>query len=235
MSSPRIFIQKNLIHENTILLDRSALKHLKVLRLRGNDVFTALDGSGTKYEARLNRDEKSARILSKEQIPGKHRTVRLFLSLIKIPRFEIALEKACELGVSAITPVIAERSLLKSISENKMKRWEILIQQASRQSFQPFPTLIGEPVDFSLAVQQAEKSGLTLFPDVSGEDPGWPSIREEIESHDCVNLFIGPEGGFTPEEIQLAKVCNFRIFTLGSNILRTETAAIALCTLTALS
>ncbi|MDR1677307.1 MAG: 16S rRNA (uracil(1498)-N(3))-methyltransferase [Deltaproteobacteria bacterium] len=143
----------------------------------------------------------------------------LALALIRGPRFDWAVEKATELGVSSLVPLITARSHPLPQGEAKKTRWLRLSQEARKQCGRPGPMDICEPLpleEWLLAGLPDEKILL---------DPKGPLLTNEF--HPSVALLIGPEGGLTEDEKQSARQVGFQPFSLGSITLRAETAALA--------
>lgn len=230
----RIFINAGSVQDGEISLDPQARRHaLTVLRMNIGDMFTAYDGQGGEYTAKItaaDKKEAKAVILSQTTKSNESREINLYLSLIKPQRFEIALEKTAEIGISRIIPLKAARSPVMDISQTREKRWNMILNQAARQSGSGLPPKLEVCMNFEDAAETAAKSGITVLPDVNSEIE-WKDIAERISLEKAVNFFIGPEGGFSPEEIKTGLSLNFTRISLGQNILRTETAAIVMAAL----
>jgi len=227
----KIFISKENISANFIKFDKESANHaFNVLRLKEGSKFKAVDGAGNEFEAVIT-NENCAKIISVkksaeiENVPA----INLYLAKIKQPRFETALEKCTEIGVSSITPVTTKRCLPYEINENRIKRFNTIIEQATRQCERFFVPELRTETSLEKALEKI--NGLTIVPDTSSKGLDFSKISHKIISQKDINIFIGPEGGFTADEISLAKGAGAEILNLGSNILRTETAAIVTCSL----
>ena len=137
---------------------------------------------------------------------------------------DLVIQKATELGVKEIIPVITERSLVQETK--KTMRWKKIAEEASRQSGRTGIPAIAEPVRFKdlfLNSERILKHGI-LFWEEGGET--LPEMLSTFSQTDAIALFTGPEGGFTEREVKTASENGFRVATLGKRILRAETAAV---------
>lgn len=150
------------------------------------------------------------------------------LAIVRFARFEWAVEKLTELGVCSITPLIAARSDAKLVrsAEKRAERWRRIALEAAQQSRRLAAPTVAVPTAFADAVQDCG-SGTKLF-----AEPDGPSVASVCCGHETT-LFVGPEGGWTPQESQLAYEGGFRAASLGRNVLRAETAAVALAAICA--
>lgn len=203
----------------------------KVLRAQPGQVYELSDGSAVW----LGRVEKVGRDAVEfalvEQIPARvprlHAT--LLLSIVKFDRFEWSLEKATELGVAEITPLAAERSEkgLVAAAGKRAARWRKILLESAQQSRSLRVPVLGELLIPSTAFTQ--KRVPHAAPLLLSEREGAPSLRSAIDGkgHSSVLLAIGPEGGWTEGELAAARASGFVEASLGTQILRTETAVVA--------
>jgi len=164
--------------------------------------------------------------------------VTLLLAVFKFDRMEWAIEKATELGVATIVPVIARRTEkhLAQAAEKRVERWRRLVQEAAKQSRRADLPIIEEPIGLAARLQQASTAQRILL----AEDERCISLRKRIatamESTGSdlpeFELAIGPEGGWTPDELALFAKHQWQSASLGPRILRAETAAIAALAIT---
>jgi 16S rRNA (uracil1498-N3)-methyltransferase len=210
-----------------------------VLRLKPGDTIVVLDGSGTEYNVTLtavSRTEAAGQVTSKQRAPGEPAAeVTLFQSLLMREKFEWVLQKATEVGVSQFVPVLTERSLVrtKAIEENKLERWRRILTEAAEQSHRgrvpqlepilPFDEAVLRLRDYDRCIIAAPSDGAATLHD---------ALQGMTRSPASVAVMIGPEGGFTEEEVALACDKGAVRVGLGPRILRTETAAIVACALT---
>ncbi len=228
-----------------------------VLRFEPGQKIILLDNSGQEYEATLlslTHVEANVRIDSQktpddfvsESTDGAYRSahphVFLYLALAKRDSFEWTIEKATELGVAGFVPVVSERSEKKDIN---MERTRNMIKEASEQSCRNRLADIIEPLSFQKSVEHALASGgRTLVLDPRGEPfKAAEYIQEFNVEHGLerskddtrVNVFVGPEGGWSSQEIDFFTKAGLPIFSTGSQVLRAETAAVAIASILLLS
>lgn len=242
----RFLIAPEAVEGETFRLEGPEARHLvKILRAREGQSLELMDGRGAVYKAMIGRIEPDGsvsgtlKILPRGQGDVFKPKLNLYASLIKAARWEWMLEKAAELGVASVTPVLARRSVVE-LRENgrveaKLERWRrIMIAAAKQSKADEVPELAG-PMKFAEAVRSAAGQGLTLlaWEGLASPEPG-PGLRSIIESSSkrlkdggAVNFFVGPEGGFSEEEASLARAQGIFLFSLGPRILRAETAALA--------
>ncbi len=198
----------------------------KVLRAKHGDKFGLFNGDGQEYLAQLtDLTKKEVKFILIDQHPGGReplKKVTLYQSLLKKDKFDWLLQKAVEMGVYKIVPVISQYSIVTDLSPAKRYRYEEIIKEATEQCGGTVLPEIAPALKFFTAIEEAGKAG------------GAKAIAWEKESEysiadiatDNIQLFIGPEGGFSNEEIIAAKNNQIVPVTLGRRILRAETAAI---------
>jgi len=207
-----------------------------VLRLRPGDRVVLLDNSGWEQTVELTAVSARAvqgQVVGRSVRANEPRTkITLYQSVLKGSRFEWALQKGTELGISEFVPIIASRCIVQNLAdaEAKFPRWQRVILEAAEQCGRAkFPALL-PALMFSTACERAGAGrGLTLIP-WEGETAfslKWMLRPEAGERPFSISLFIGPEGGFTGDEVELAADYGIRAVTLGPRILRAETAGIA--------
>jgi len=230
MRVPRIFQQHDLAIGISFELDERAFKHLvQVLRFSEGRELILFNGLGGEYHAKLisvSKRSAQAQILSFNDISRESPLdIHLAQCISKGDRFDFAIQKAVELGVKTITPVISARSQLKLNEERREKKvahWQQVAISACEQSGRTRSIEINEPMGLAdhLARAQAQ-TRLILHPDGTKK-------LSEIKLTNSFDLLIGPEGGFEDKELALAKQAQFEAIQLGTRILRTETAPIAM-------
>ncbi len=220
-----------------------------VLRAKVGEQIVLLDNTGHEYVVELReitKRELVGKLIFDQSIPDQRTALTVYLAMIKKERFEWALEKLTELGVKRVVPVISERTVIKK--KEIPERWVTIIREASEQCERAKLMELGEIVDFDEAVKMA--SGEKKFIGVERCHPersegstahtGRRSLprfsreagRDDGGSAGCaVDLFIGPEGGWTESEQKLASEHGILPLHLPNTVLRTETAAVALATL----
>lgn len=207
-------------------------KHItRVLRKSEGDIVQITNGKGYLFEAKiLVPDQKrcKAQIISVNKSVPKRYQVHMVVAPTKMnDRYEWFLEKATEIGVDEITPIICDRSERKTIKKERMER---VLQSAMKQSLQTVLPIINPAVTFSEFMDR-EHTGLKFIAHCE-ESEKMELKRRVITDMDCTVL-IGPEGDFTQDEIKLAKEKGYLPVALGTTRLRTETAAVVACTIIA--
>jgi len=212
-----------------------------VLRMRPGDVVLVLDNSGWEIETRLvsvDRREVRGEVLHRRLAGGEPRTkISLYQGVLRSKSFELVLQKGTELGVVEFVPLIAERCVLSDLQavEKKRDRWEWIIQEAAEQCRRGRKPRLRAPMLFPQACEQAlHSAGLSLIPWEGETETGLRQVLRDAPPGRAahwppfsLNLFIGPEGGFTPDEAGIARRYGLATVTLGPRILRAETAGIA--------
>ena len=230
----RFFVPPDCIREDTVVLPEDiALQLSRVLRSRPGDRIMVLDDTGWEYEAVLESvgpGQARGSIAARRAAAGEPRAkITLYQSLLKRDRFELALQKCTELGVSRFVPTVCARSVARTQSgEGRTSRMRKIITEAAEQSRRGRVPVLDVPMSFTAACDAIEGPAVIPWEGVKGT-----SLRsalghwraDGIESG--VSLLIGPEGGFTAEEIEHARSRGIEPVTLGPRILRAETAAIA--------
>jgi 16S rRNA (uracil1498-N3)-methyltransferase len=236
----RFFVNPGDLKESSTLeLTGDEFHHLKnVCRLEVGERVELLDGEGGLARAEiLNIEKKSAElsIISVSQIaelPYPH--TEIILSIPRFQKMELIIQKCAELGATSITPVVSDRSFVKTISldlESKIERWNKISNEACKQSGRAWPLKLKAPskLQDELAVTS---NGLFLF-----EGEGQTDIKtylSELSARSVntpiknIRIFIGAEGGFSPAEVELFKNQNLKPVTLGPLVLRVETACISI-------
>ena len=212
-------------------LDQDESGHcIKVLRHRSGDEINVIDGCGTLHRCRITSDSHKgveAIVLESTDGWGSH-PYRLHMAVCPTKnndRYEWFVEKACEIGVDEISPVIGEHSERKIF---KTARAEKILVSAAKQSLKASVPVVNEPVSVKDFIRSSSE-GLRLIA-YCFEDENIPrrSIREVLEGYDGsdITVMIGPEGDFSREEAELALASGFVPVHLGASRLRTETAAL---------
>ncbi|MDR1860461.1 MAG: 16S rRNA (uracil(1498)-N(3))-methyltransferase [Bacteroidales bacterium] len=214
---------------NTCTLDAAESVHIvRVMRLtRGAEVQLA-DGSGNMYACQIAvPDPKACQLLIVSQIPSVQRR-NYFLHLAVAPtknadRFEWFIEKATEIGVDEITPIICAHSERRTVNAARLEKVAVAAMKQSNQAFLPRLNP-ATPVE-SLLEQPFEGAGFIAHCQEGAKQPLHSAAAGRLHSM----VLIGPEGDFSPDEIAIATASNFTAVSLGNTRLRTETAAIAAC------
>lgn len=214
--------------DKSFRFDKDESRHIaKVLRKTSGDVLHITNGKGWLFTAEITiaaQKKCEVSIISKSLQPKRNYNLHLAVAPTKMnDRFEWFLEKATEIGVETITPIICEHSERKVI---KIERFEKIIQSAMKQSLQCYLPKLNEPIIFMDFISR-EFTGQTFI--AHCEETDKKSLKSQLKSaSDCI-ILIGPEGDFSVKEIEMALQHHFIPVTLGETRLRTETAAIAAC------
>ncbi len=222
MRVPRQFVRPEQVKEGRIVLDPSVChKLLRVLRLRCGDRFVVFDGSGMEYHAVLRGSNKDktwwGEVLHAESPRVESSlSVDLYLAMCRTTRFESALERATEMGVARIIPLVSERARSGEPGYQRIERWQKIILSACEQSGRVVIPVLDAPVRLAEALQTTKTPVKFMF--VPGYPPPDACPGREV------SVFVGPEGGFSGNEIELARLNSVSLVGMGPRILRVETA-----------
>jgi 16S rRNA (uracil1498-N3)-methyltransferase len=233
----RITIDSQQCEGSVLALKADQMHYLsRVLRLKAGDRFIAQDGQGQQWLAALSDQPDQAQIV--EQIAqtsdfAKALPLRLIAALPKGNSFDQVVRQSTELGVTHIYPVMSDRSLLRP-SPHKLARWQRIAQEAAEQSERVNVPEIFAPTDFRACLAQRDQISLkTDFCYLCAARTESPHLLKQVMADLTsanlrgVTLAIGPEGGWTSDEIAVALKCGYEVVSLGSVILRAVTAPVA--------
>ena len=220
MSLKSVYLPDAAIDGNLVSISGDEHRHLNVARAAAGEMIEIFDGKGNVWSAvirEVGRRETSVLVTGSRVVEPEPHPIVLGLALIRLAAFELALEKAIEVGVSRIIPFSASRSNVTPA--DRAGRWQRIIVEAAKQSKRYRLPIIDEPVSFQqvLAVPAASRI-------VFAEHGGGPLKPALIGSP--VLYLIGPEGGWTDVELDAASQKGFALVSLGAGILKAETAAI---------
>jgi len=236
----RFFVSPDQISQGRVTFSPDQSRQItQVLRMPSGGEVAVLDNAGWLYLVQL--EEPSSRdvvgvVRSRRLAPGEPRTkLTIYPALLKSDKLEFVFQKCTEIGVSAFEPMITDRVAVGAmVSENKRTRWERIIAEAAEQSERGrLPQLLAVTM-FPQACSQVR--GLSF---IAAERGDRASLRGELitrlsassQRPFAMNLLVGPEGGFTPEELDLAVSYGIIPVSLGPRILRAETASVVGATL----
>ena len=217
------------INSNTFILSEEESKHcIKVLRLDTGSLMHLVDGIGGFYDAVIEdphpKRTKLKIIKKTENFAKRNHYLHIAIAPTKnIERIEWFLEKATEIGIDEITPIICDRSERKEIKTERLNK---VITSAIKQSIKAFHPKLNEPVRFSDFIAKTTNAQKFI---AHCMDSGKVTISEQLISKGNYLVVIGPEGDFSFEELQVAIAHNFIPVSLGDSRLRTETAALEAC------
>lgn len=226
----QLFYHPNVVEEDQqIVFPRDESKHIvKVLRKKEGDILHVTNGNGYLFISELNLITPQQSIAKVIEVK-KEESPKYYLHMAVAPtkmndRYEWFLEKATEIGVMEITPIICDHSERKVV---KLDRFERVLQSAMKQSLHFTLPKINQPVRFSEFVTDTPEG--TKYIAHCEEELEKRSLKNSINLGEKSIVLIGPEGDFSSEEIELAKQNSWQPVSLGSTRLRTETAAIIAC------
>lgn len=234
-----LFADPSDVQDELLTITGPEVNHIRnVMRLKpGEEISVSISGDGKEYRYGIEsytEDSVLCRlrfVKDKEvELPVK---VLLFQGLPKADKMDLIVQKAVELGAAEIIPVSMERCVVKldaGKAAKKTARWQTIAESAASQSRRSIIPRVLAPMSMKEAVEYAkEQTDVRVIPYELQEDDG--SVKQYLESlkeGQSVSIFIGPEGGFAPGEVELAKEAGIRPISLGRRILRTETAGLAI-------
>jgi 16S rRNA (uracil1498-N3)-methyltransferase len=232
---PRFFVFPEQVKEGRVTITGPDVVHIvKVLRLGIGDPLTVLDGRGKVYEALIEQAGREAVICTiiKESEAKGPTAVRIALvqGLPKGDKMDLIVQKATELGVYKFVPLVCDRSVVKLLGDKpqrRAERWQRIAREAAKQCRRPDVPEVLPPVGWEEALAGMPENVNALIPWEEENQKSLKKILGESEPQGDVYVFIGPEGGFTAAEVELACSHGVRPVTLGKRILRTETAGLA--------
>lgn len=226
---PRIFLPDVSFETGSMVIKNEKAKYLSnILRCTAGDSIIIIDDKGSSFSAKIistTKKEITVKLLNKQDIVVESSlNLTLYQSLLKGVKMDFVVQKATELGVNKIIPVVTERSQVRET--RKLSRWRKIAEEASKQSGRNIIPVISEPFDFKTLFTNAFQ--------ISGEgilfwEEGEVRISDIIDNFDRpskISIFTGPEGGLSEREVKTATGRGFIIASLGNRILRAETAAI---------
>jgi 16S rRNA (uracil1498-N3)-methyltransferase len=230
MALPFFYISEFNNGQKTIGLDEQTSAHIvQVLRMKKGEPINLSDGKGKLLGCIIEEAQKKHCVVNVETIneqPVSKKNISIAISLLKNPgRFEWFLEKATEIGVTEIIPLICARTEKEKFRYNRMQSICISAMLQSQQCWLP---VLHEPTEFSKLVTDSASAQKFI---AYCEDGAYKKTLNSFPHYNQCTILIGPEGDFTEKEIQLALEHNFKPISLGDTRLRTETAGIVAATL----
>ena len=225
MSNIRLFHTENIIENTTSLLSKEHTHYVvNVMRLkRGSNInFFNKDGEWLSEIVFLDRDRVEVKFLNKLKESIKNSNIELAICLVKKSPMDTILQKATELGVSKIIPIVSERTEVKELNFERANK---IVVEATEQSNQLIPPQISEVTKLKDFLKNLSGSSKLLFADVNSKDK---LKAEALKEAKTLSVLIGPEGDFSPSERELILANSDVIpFTISRNILRSDTAVIS--------
>lgn len=231
-STELFYVPPQQVQPEVLTVQGDEFHHLShVLRKRTGDGFSATDGRGNVFDClidQIQKDSLTARIIKKKRFVGEPvLKLTLALALLKKGRFEWVVEKATEVGVSAFIPLQTERTVLRGSAANT-RRCERIALAAMKQSNRSLLPSIASVQTFETVCRQSGGYSLKLLAHEKTSDVDLDRVmaHQDRQYAKSAILCIGPEGGFTEDEVTFAKESGFAVFGLGPRRMRSETAAI---------
>jgi 16S rRNA (uracil1498-N3)-methyltransferase len=234
----RFFIDSVISTDGKVMIDGREARHMKnVLRLKTGEPVILFDGSGVEYEATIDSLSSERAVLSihskskaKSSVPTR---IIVAQSFLKEKKMDTLVRQLCELGMAKWVPFFSERSVSRPDKERlagRINRWRKISIEALKQSRRTELPEINDVLTYDEVLALADECDLKI---IFWENEPIPFQVPEISKPDIetILLVLGPEGGFTEDEIRSAKAHDFVTGGLGPRILRAETAALAACTL----
>ena len=223
------------ISNNIATVTGSEHHHLRnVLRTRPGETVRIIDGEGNVYTAQIRETHDTpisseVQLLSHKFHPPVPPEITLFQGLPKNDKMELILQKTTELGITRIVPLHSEYTLQKP-SQNRYKRWHRVLISATKQSERAWLPELCKSLAFDAALAQLDRFSICLLlsphRDQGSQVQHIQTVLRKTPHPDSIALFVGPEGGFSDQEVVSAVESGCTPVTLGRNILRAETAAI---------
>ncbi len=232
MAAIRLFCPSLAVGANP-LSDEESRHAIASLRVRVGDDVTLFDGVGSEADGAITtidgkRVVVSATGMSRTEAYDVPLRLTLAVAMPKTHRQGYLIEKCTELGVAAVWPVLTERSVTKS-SGAAAKKWARRAVEASKQSGRRWVPVLEEPMPLAESLDRSAAFDARGWADVASEGESMASFLRGVTSHGSVLVWIGPEGGFTEGERRAAMDAGATPLRLGPTVLRTETAAVAVC------
>jgi len=223
-------------------LTGSEARHaLRVLRLKSGDSLLLTDAQGHEWQAVItetSNDEVGLRII-RENTPLEEPVLELTLALalIKADRFDLVVQKGTELGLKTLVPLNSSHSVVNARSTQsvrKLARWNEIARQSLKQCRRAFPVDVKPVMDMGDFIASALGADLKIIlhqSDTNNATMTWREMAGKYQNPGSICAMVGPEGGFTSIEVSQAREAGFEILGLGPRTMRSETAALALCSI----
>lgn len=234
MKIHRFFIQDLSLkkEEKTFVLTDKEVIHqvVKVLKLKPGEQLVLCDGQNREVVCILESIDKKElvlKVIEYKELPQKDRQTIIYLAILKRENFELAVQKAAEIGIDKLVPIITDRTIKTGLNLERLNK---ISKEACELSGGGTLMSVEPVIKFSESIKQAKENNVNLFFAPGGKDfvPN-QTIDNKAQK---VGLFIGPEGGWSDGEILIAKEKSFQIVGIGKNVLRGETAAVVASFLT---
>jgi 16S rRNA (uracil1498-N3)-methyltransferase len=227
----RFFVQReSFTGDNVSITGQLVYQITRVLRLKPGDHIIVLDNNGWEFETEIEsikRDIVQGKIINRELGKGEPGiSLTLCQALLKTDKFELVLQKSVELGVTNMVPFVSERCVVRKPSESRIERWQAIIREAAEQSRRSRLPVLYPVITFKEACEQMNKPALILWEHEKSQSLAATLKSPHFIKTKTISIFIGPEGGYTIDEIELAKKYGIVPAGLGNRVLRAETAGL---------
>ncbi len=233
----RFFVNENSINENQIVITGTDVNHIaNVLRMQIGETILISDGNDNEYECQISSISQTEVVADIVDFNRESRElpidVVLFQGLPKGDKMDTIIEKNIELGIKQIVPVKMSRCIVKlddKKAEKKIQKWNAKAESAAKQSKRGIVPTVSNVVSYDEALSQAKQLDVIIVPYELSENMAYTrDVLSQIKPGMSVGIFVGPEGGFAPEEVKKTLEIGAKEITLGKRILRTETAGMML-------
>lgn len=234
----RFFIDREQIIDDEIQIIGKDIKHIKnVLRLKPKDKVELVCEGQLYISEILEIRSNMIKTLILDASEGKGEPpvhIVLFQGIAKGNKMEYIIQKSTEIGVKEIYPVITDRTIVKikdkKKEQNKIKRWNIIAEEAAKQSKRDFIPVVNNIISFSEMIELLSNEKNIIVPYEMEKSYGLKESLKNIIAGKT-NIIIGPEGGFAEDEVEMLKDIKAQVITLGPRILRTETAGLVVASI----
>jgi 16S rRNA (uracil1498-N3)-methyltransferase len=226
--------------QNSVTLIADEARHLReVLRLKPGDEVYVFNGAGREFHCRIEegrRDTSQLQIISEVEParPESQLQLTLALALLKGDKFDLVVQKATELGVTRIVPVITKHADIRLRDESdaakRVTRWQRIAMEAAKQSGRAVVPAVGSLISFESLIETTMTGNCLMFSERDGQSLVQAMERLSADTNQMMAL-VGSEGGWSDEEIGAVRAAGWAVVTLGGRTLRAETAAIAIIAL----
>lgn len=235
----KFFVKTDNIINDKINITNDDVRHItKVLRLKIGDSIQICDGNENEYICDIVEINKKSVICQiKEKFKNRNESninIVLFQGLPKAQKMELIIQKGVEIGVKEFYPIITERVVVKTDGKdisNKLERWNRIAYEAAKQSNRGIIPTVNNLISFEEALDILKRFDLIVVPYEKEKSTSFKELFNESRDYKNIAVIIGPEGGFSEEEINIFIKNGFKPITLGPRILRTETAGLVASTI----
>jgi 16S rRNA (uracil1498-N3)-methyltransferase len=235
----RFYLPEKAVRGKSVAITGSDARHMvKVLRLKPGDSIVVFDGAGFDYKAEIKAilsDRITISILKKYPSRSESQAkITVAQALLKGKKMDTLIRQITELGITQWTPFVAERSIPnpdRKRRADRLERWKIIVKESLKQSRRGEFTRVSPIISYQEMLTKEQSHQVKLVFWENATEPLEKVIRTYPLDSRNICIVLGPEGGFTEKEIEAARSLGFKTASLGSRILRAETAALAACVL----